>query len=95
MNFREWFLKSGYTMHGFSREVDLSHVTIRNLINGKPPVIKTVKKLIESTKYLPKPITYDIFPRVHLRGTSKTISGTDLFKRLLGKELKKKRKNES
>jgi hypothetical protein len=91
MNFKDWFSKSNHTMNSLSEEVGLSHNTISNILKGKAPVVKTVQILVKETKNFHAPITYDMFPKVHLRGTSKTISGSGLFKRLMEKELKKRK----
>jgi hypothetical protein len=78
-------------MYSFAKLAGLPTSTIRNLAMGKPAIITTVKKLVRVTKNYPDPITYDMFPKIYVRGRDEIISGTEAFKILLSKSLKKKK----
>lgn len=92
MTFKDWLQRRGISMHAFGKIVGLPTTTIRNIVMGKPLLIKTIMKLVKGTKRYPDPITYDMFPKVYLRGSYKIISGTEAFKILLEKALKRKEK---
>jgi transcriptional regulator with XRE-family HTH domain len=89
--FKDWLAQSGMNMYAFSKFANMPPSTIGNLVNGKPVIALTVRKLIKLTKDFPIPLTFDMFPRVFMRGTYEIISGPELFKRLLTKSLKLKR----
>lgn len=51
-------------MHGLSRIACISVGTIKNLVEGKRPYYKTVKKLIRYTKTMKEPVTSDLFKKI-------------------------------
>jgi hypothetical protein len=91
MNIKEWLKANKMRPYTLSQHARLAPSTIWNLIRGRPPWAKTVKTLVESTKNFMTPITFDMFPRVYSPGTRKTITGPELFKRLMEESLKLKR----
>lgn len=86
MTFKDWLTRRGTSMHSFAKLTGFPTSTIRNLVLGKPVIITTVKRLVRVTRKYPDPITYDMFPRIYVRGRDEIISGTEAFKRLLDKK---------
>ena len=74
MKFKEWLDKSGFSYRAFGKLAGLPASTIFNLASGRPPIFKTVKKLVRITKNYENPITYDMFPFVYERGLNKFTS---------------------
>ena len=72
--FKDWLAASGMNMFAFSKFADMSPSTIGNLVNGRPAIALTVRRLIKLTKHFPTPITFNMFPRVFMKGTYETIS---------------------
>lgn len=64
MNFKQWLDETGMTMFALARICFVSRGTIKNLVEGKTPSIKTVKKLINMTKTLRKPVSYEMFKEI-------------------------------
>ena len=90
-NFKDWLQASGMNKYAFSKFAKMSPTTIGNLVAGRSPTAQTVRRLVKVSAKLPIPITFDVFPRVYIRGSYETISGPELFKRLMEKILKIKR----
>ena len=91
MDIKKWLKANKMRPYHLSQLAGLAPSTTWNLIRGRPPWAKTVRKLVESTRNFKTPITFDMFPRVYNPGTHETISGPELFKRLMEKNLKLKR----
>ena len=91
LNFKDWLEASGMNGYAFSKIAGMSPSTIGCLVKGRPPTSVTVRKLFKVTANFPIPITFDMFPRVYIRGSYEFISGSELFKRLMAKSLKIKR----
>lgn len=89
MNIKDWLKTNKMSSYALSQIAGLAPATVWNLIRNRSPVVKTVKKLIEVTSNFRIPITYDMFPGVYNQGKRSTVSGVDLFKSLIEKELKK------
>lgn len=64
MKFKEWLRESGMSMFAVARMCSLSRGTIKNLVEGKRPYIKTVKKLVMMTKAMKHPITNEMFKEI-------------------------------
>lgn len=91
MTFKDWFERRGVSITTFGKVTGIPKSTISNIIRGKTPWITTVKRLVKLTKNYPDPISYDMFPRVFLRGTYKIITGVEAYKIILAKTLKRKK----
>lgn len=64
MKFYKWFEKNGMSMYSFARMCNLSRATIKNLVEGKPTSVKTVKRLILVTKSMSPPIDWNMFSKI-------------------------------
>jgi hypothetical protein len=89
MGIKDWLKKNKMRPYTLSKIAGVAPSTIWNLLRSRPARAETVKKLVESTKNFKIPITHDSFPKVYNPGTFETISGPELFKRLMDKKLKK------
>lgn len=64
MKFKKWFEESGLSMYALARMCMINRMTIKNLVDGKRPSVKTVNKLIKMTKRMTVPVSYDLFEKV-------------------------------
>lgn len=62
--FKHWMAESGMSMYAFARVCCLSRTTIKNLVDGKRPHLKTVKKLVEMTRSMKNPVRLDMFKKI-------------------------------
>jgi transcriptional regulator with XRE-family HTH domain len=80
MTLKDWLSTHGLSMHAFAKLTGFSVVTIHNLCSGRPPVRKTVIRLVRITKGFKQPITYDMFPDVYCRASGNLLSSDEAFK---------------
>jgi hypothetical protein len=80
MTLKEWLITHGLSMHAFAKLSGFTTATIRNLCMGRPPVKKTVIRLIRVTKNFQQPITPDMFPQIYCKGSGELISPDEAFK---------------
>ena len=64
MKFNNWIKQSGLTMAALARMCNLSKVTIKNLVDGKRPHFKTVKKIMRKTKDMTPPVTLEMWTKI-------------------------------
>jgi transcriptional regulator with XRE-family HTH domain len=82
MRFKDWVKKSGLSLRSLAKSLGITHSMIRHLMNEKPPMIITIKKLIELSKNMSHPLNYEMFPKAFLRGYSRVVSGKELMELL-------------
>ena len=80
MTLKEWLSIHGLSMNAFAKLAGFSVPTIHNLCSGRPPLRKTVIRLVRITKCFKQPITYDMFPDIYCRGSGKMLTPDEAFK---------------
>jgi len=61
--FGKWLKESGLTAIILARMARVSRNTIKTLLDGKVCRVKTVKKVVMSTKKMKNPLTYEMFEK--------------------------------